>query len=357
MVLAVMLVTAAMGVLPVTAQSVAYGYVNDDDRIDASDALMVLQHSVSIITLSEDKFLCADVSGDNKIDATDALLILQYSVRLISRFPAEKDADVNPWTDKAAYAQQKPAYDYDGVITTYQNAGSYSESIDVYSDSVMVYADSVNSSDALLQSWTQNGGDRTIDMMLSANRAVNQSEYVNQYGGDYDYELQRVASGERIEPNGVPYNIPTENFINYKWEIIKHHCENYPIQMIALEEPEIWRSCGYSQAFKDEWEAYYGEEWQDQTSSAEAMYKSSKLKVYLWERFLEHSHFPHQGGLPRGQGGRRNPQRTQLQFHWHHRRGEPLWRARGDGRHDRPDLEQYGGRTHELQRPERHPSL
>ena len=286
MVLAVMLVTAAMGVLPVTAQSVAYGYVNDDDRIDASDALMVLQHSVSIITLSEDKFLCADVSGDNKIDATDALLILQYSVRLISRFPAEKDADVNPWTDKAAYAQQKPAYDYDGVITTYQNAGSYSESIDVYSDSVMVYADSVNSSDALLQSWTQNGGDRTIDMMLSANRAVNQSEYVNQYGGDYDYELQRVASGERIEPNGVPYNIPTENFINYKWEIIKHHCENYPIQMIALEEPEIWRSCGYSQAFKDEWEAYYGEEWQDQTSSAEAMYKSSKLKVYLWERFL-----------------------------------------------------------------------
>ena len=221
-----------------------------------------------------------------EVNANDALLILQYSVQLISRFPAEKDTDTNPWTGKAAYAQYKEEYDYDGIITTYQNAGNYSESYDVYSDSVMVYADNVHSSDALLDSWTQNGGERTIDLMLSANRAVNQAEYLNEYGGNFEYELQRVASGERIEPNGVPYIIPTENFINYKWEIIKHHCENYPISMVVLEEPEIWRSCGYSQAFKDEWKAYYDEEWQDQTSSAEAMYMSCKLKVHLWERFL-----------------------------------------------------------------------
>lgn len=268
------------------ATSAGLGYVNADDRIDAADALLALQHSVNLVTLSEEQFQCADVNADGTVDAADALLILQHSVGLIDRFPGEKNTDVNPWTGKEAYAQEKAAYDYDGIITTYQNGGGYDEKYDVYSDSVMVYADNVHGSDSLLRSWTENGRGRTIDMMLSANRAVNQSEYINQYGGNYDYELQRVASGERIEPDGVPYNIPTENFINYKWEIIKHHCENYPIRMIALEEPEIWRSCGYSQAFKDEWKAYYNEDWQDQNSSAEAMYKSCKLKVHLWERFL-----------------------------------------------------------------------
>ena len=289
MVLLALLVTSlSAGGLSVSAAKIDYGNVNADKAIDASDALIVLQYTVDLRDLTPEEFQRADVNADDNANTTDALLILQYTVELIDKFPADKGdpAGTNPWTGEEAYGVHKDAYDYEGIITTYQNAGSYNPTYDVYSDSVMVYADNVHSSDAVLQSWTDNGGERSIDLMLSANRAVNQGEYLNQYGGDYDYELQRLANGERIEPNGVPYNIPTENFINYKWEIIKHHCENYNIGMIALEEPEIWRNCGYSQAFKDEWKAYYGEEWQDQSTSAEAMYKSSKLKVYLWERFL-----------------------------------------------------------------------
>ena len=57
------LVTATAGILPVAADTIAYGYVNDDDAIDAADALLVLQYSVNLTTLSPEKLLCADVSG------------------------------------------------------------------------------------------------------------------------------------------------------------------------------------------------------------------------------------------------------------------------------------------------------
>ncbi len=72
------------------------GKVNDDDSIDAADALLALQHSVHLTTLEGDAFLAADVSGDGHVDAADALLILQCSVNLIQPedFPAaQKDGN------------------------------------------------------------------------------------------------------------------------------------------------------------------------------------------------------------------------------------------------------------------------
>lgn len=72
--------------------SYTLGMVNGDENIDASDALMALQHSVKLITLEDSAFKAADVTGDNTVDASDALLILQYSVKLIGAedFPAAK---------------------------------------------------------------------------------------------------------------------------------------------------------------------------------------------------------------------------------------------------------------------------
>ena len=73
------------------------GRVNDDDKIDASDALMVLQHSVYLITLTDPNLSAADVDASGAVDASDALYILQYSVELIEQFPADQadtDSDV-----------------------------------------------------------------------------------------------------------------------------------------------------------------------------------------------------------------------------------------------------------------------
>lgn len=62
------------------------GDVNFDDRIDSDDALLVLKHSVRLITLDANAQLAADVNLDGKIDSDDALLILKYSVHMILKF-------------------------------------------------------------------------------------------------------------------------------------------------------------------------------------------------------------------------------------------------------------------------------
>lgn len=68
------------------------GDINDDGKIDASDALLALQFSVKLNDLTEVEQLAGDVDGNEKIDASDALLILQCSVQLIAPedFPAAK---------------------------------------------------------------------------------------------------------------------------------------------------------------------------------------------------------------------------------------------------------------------------
>ena len=70
--------------------SIKFGDISGDGRVDASDALLALQHSVNLIRLEGDKVTAGDVTGDGVIDASDALCILQYSVNLIDRFEIEK---------------------------------------------------------------------------------------------------------------------------------------------------------------------------------------------------------------------------------------------------------------------------
>jgi hypothetical protein len=63
------------------------GDVNCDGKVDARDALMVLQMNAGLI----DTLPCiqnADVNGDNRINSLDALLILQFEAGLIDHFPA-----------------------------------------------------------------------------------------------------------------------------------------------------------------------------------------------------------------------------------------------------------------------------
>ncbi len=71
---------------PVT---VAYGDVNDDGKVDAKDALLVLKAAVGKAALSNEQQQRANVDGDNAINAKDALLILKRAVNKIDRFPVE----------------------------------------------------------------------------------------------------------------------------------------------------------------------------------------------------------------------------------------------------------------------------
>lgn len=72
----------------------SYGDVNNDNGVNAADALQCLQHSVKLHQLEGRNARAADVNADSSIDAVDALLILQKSVQLISNFPAEMQSPI-----------------------------------------------------------------------------------------------------------------------------------------------------------------------------------------------------------------------------------------------------------------------
>ena len=62
------------------------GDVNKDGSINASDALMDLQHAVKELTLTGSDFIRGDVNKDNIVNASDGLQILRYSVKEINHF-------------------------------------------------------------------------------------------------------------------------------------------------------------------------------------------------------------------------------------------------------------------------------
>lgn len=62
------------------------GDVDNNGKVDAVDALLVLKHAARITLLVGNEQLAADVTKDNSIDAKDALLILQYAARIIESF-------------------------------------------------------------------------------------------------------------------------------------------------------------------------------------------------------------------------------------------------------------------------------
>lgn len=63
------------------------GDVSEDGTISAYDAALILQHTVSIITLGPSQLAAADVSGAESVTAFDASLILRHAVGLITGFP------------------------------------------------------------------------------------------------------------------------------------------------------------------------------------------------------------------------------------------------------------------------------
>ncbi len=64
----------------------ALGKINDDDVVDAKDALVALKASVNKVELTEDQVARAEVTGDGKIDAKDALEMLQFAVKKRTEF-------------------------------------------------------------------------------------------------------------------------------------------------------------------------------------------------------------------------------------------------------------------------------
>lgn len=65
----------------------AIGDVDENGKVDSTDARLVLQFAVKKIAPSALKLKVADVDENGKVDSTDARLILQYAVKKIDTFP------------------------------------------------------------------------------------------------------------------------------------------------------------------------------------------------------------------------------------------------------------------------------
>lgn len=173
--------------------------------------------------------------------------------------------------------------------TTFQTSAAWRPTLDNRADAVMIYgvSDGSNSLEMRKASWEARGY-RTMFMA-----GIAWGNYGDYFSGKWDGrphfdEGQVDVAGDTLwHGKGVPYIVPTKNYLAYFKDKVIKRVIDAGIDDIFLEEPEFWAGGGYSESFKREWADFYGTPWQAQDSSPEATYLSNKLKYHLYYRALQ----------------------------------------------------------------------
>ena len=173
--------------------------------------------------------------------------------------------------------------------TTFQTQSSWRETMDVRSDVVIVYGANDKEGETFadrVESWRRRG--YTTHFMTG----IAWGRYADYFDGRWDGAThfdEGQCSVEDTIWHGrlMPYIVPTENYLRYFKARHLKPAIDAGIDAIYLEEPEFWTHAGYSDAFKREWEAYYGFAWRPQHETAENTYLSNKLKYHLYYRALQ----------------------------------------------------------------------
>ena len=137
-----------------------------------------------------------------------------------------------------------------------------------------------------VQSWRDRG--YTVHFMTGIAWGEYQDYFTGQYDGKWLLDEGQVTErGDTIwHGHMVPYIVPSMNFLKYMKEKHVKRVIDAGVDVIFMEDPEFWARSGYSDAFKREWQEYYGEPWRPQHESPEATYMSNKLKYHLYYRAL-----------------------------------------------------------------------
>ncbi|MBQ1553180.1 MAG: hypothetical protein IIZ66_06500, partial [Clostridia bacterium] len=75
-------VTVTVGGASVTKTIIVMGDVDDDGKVNATDARLALRAAAKLDTLEGVYALAADTDGDDNINATDARMILRAAAKL-----------------------------------------------------------------------------------------------------------------------------------------------------------------------------------------------------------------------------------------------------------------------------------
>lgn len=168
---------------------------------------------------------------------------------------------------------------------SFQAVDPYRPSVNLNADVAMVYDIDETLPDRI-QTYVEAG---YIPHVMTG---VTWGEYAEYYYGDFDGinhmdEVQTEQDGDLIGHGKDNYYIcPTIPYGKFLIKGVKRALDAGAVA-IHMEEPEYWVRAGWSEGFKREWQAYYGEPWQDPTSSPDAQYRASKLKYYLYRRTLQ----------------------------------------------------------------------
>ena len=193
-------------------------------------------------------------------------------------------AGILPWIAGVAAAQTTAQPPDSRLI--FQTGQPWLPRTNVNADTVMVYGID-DTTAARIRSWREHGYRVTVMTGVAWGR------YAPYLRGDFDGkqhwdETQQEKSGKLILHSGrdVPYISPSISYGRYLAQGVEAALDA-GAEAIYLEEPEFWARAGWSDSFKESWQEYYHQPWQPPDSSADAQYRASKLKYYLYRRALK----------------------------------------------------------------------
>jgi hypothetical protein len=169
--------------------------------------------------------------------------------------------------------------------TCFQTGQSWSTSGDLHSDVAIVYGIDPKLPDRL-RTWREHG--YRAHVMTGVSWGQYQDYLYGRFDGiNHEDEAQTDRAGQKVSHGGdVYYMCPGTNYGKFLCVGVQRALDA-GAEAIHLEEPEFWVRSGYSEGFKREWRAFYGEDWQPPHSSVNAQWRASKLKYLLYRRALQ----------------------------------------------------------------------
>ena len=173
----------------------------------------------------------------------------------------------------------------DGERTVFQTGKPYAERIDTRGNVAIVYGIDAGMP-ARVKSWRDKG--YTIHLMTGVAWGEYQDYVYGRWDGvNHEDEAQTEGNGQKIgHGRDVWYMSPGPSYGKYLAEGVRKALDA-GVEAVHLEEPEFWVRGGYAPAFKREWQAAYGEPWQDPISSPDARWRANKLMYALYRRALQ----------------------------------------------------------------------
>jgi hypothetical protein len=168
--------------------------------------------------------------------------------------------------------------------TVFQTHSPWADKINLRADVAIVYGIDKTMPDRIA-SWRAKG--YRIHLMTGVAWGEYQDYYYGRWDGiNHEDEAQTRQNGEKIGHGGdVYYMSPGANYGAFLAAGVRRALDA-GVEAVHLEEPEFWCGGGYGGGFKKEWQSFYGDSWQDPTSSPEARWKTAKLMYFLYRRAL-----------------------------------------------------------------------